>query len=328
MQSMQDLFQRFIDGKCTQDEFNELMDLLRKQENEPQVRAMLQKVYELTAQGLTSETYVNQQGELHPIKETKVFPVQPKRRTAGSLLIAASIVGVLLLGWWLFNMRYAIHNGTLSLAGQTAIITKKAEQKYLLLPDSTRVWLNAASELDYPVTFNGKVREVVLKGEAFFDVKHIEGKSFVIHSGEVTTRVLGTAFNIRAYPGQADVVISVKRGRVEVTHKDKVVAVLTVGQQVKVMLQPAPANETKINEDDVAAWTVGKLHFEKQTFGDIIADLERTYNGTIELRNKELESEVITTSFRKDIGIEQALRILCELTGAKLSIENGTYIIQ
>src|SRR5439155_2315167 len=104
------------------------------------------------------------------------------------------------------------------------------EQKYLLLPDSTQVWLNAASSLEFPEAFQSGKREVYLVGEAFFDVKHAENRPFIIHTGNVTTRVVGTAFNIKGYPDQPDVIVSVKRGKVQVSKNEKLVATLTVGQ--------------------------------------------------------------------------------------------------
>src|SRR5690606_2603405 len=82
-------------------------------------------------------------------------------------------------------------------------VTKLAHQ-LLLLPDGSTVLLNNNSSLDFPQQFTGDTREVILKGEAYFDIKPDASRPFIIHTGKVKTRVLGTAFNIRAYPEEID----------------------------------------------------------------------------------------------------------------------------
>jgi ferric-dicitrate binding protein FerR (iron transport regulator) len=205
--------------------------------------------------------------------------------------------------------------------------TQRAEQKYILLPDSTQVWLNVASSIEFPETFQPGKREVYLVGEAFFDVKHAADMPFLIHTGNVTTRVLGTAFNIKAYPDQPDIIVSVKRGKVQVSKNENLVATLIMGQQVTVTAAAQRAEVQPASESKVAEWTTGRLSFTSRPLIDIVKDLERNYNVSIELAAPSLEQEVVTTSFRRDIGVEEALDILCGLTNTRLRKENGTYMI-
>lgn len=323
------LFQQFITGACTREEFEELMDLLLENQHEERVRQMLHQVYQSEAQTVRSASYVDTNGRLQLPEEAAVVEMTaieaPKRRRF--LLPAAAVILLLAGAWWIFERR---GRETKLAVTETAVrkFTQRAEQKYLLLPDSTQVWLNAASSLEFPETFpQGGKREVYLVGEAFFDVKHAEDRPFLIYTGHVTTKVVGTAFNIRAYPDQADVIVSVKRGKVQVSKNDQLIATLTKGQQVTVTaaIQQPEIQTTK--ESRVAEWTTGQLNYTSRPLGDILHDLERNYNVTIDLTAKDLEQEIVTTSFRRDIGVEEALDILCGLTNTQLKKEKGKYQI-
>lgn len=323
------LFQQFIDGTCTREEFDELMDMLIENQHEERVRLMLQQVYQKELRSHRSTTYVNTNGLLQSPEETPVVQipasVEPKRRLL--ILPVAAILLLLAGAWWLFGRRA---DTTKQMATEISVrqFTQRAEQKYLLLPDSTQVWLNVASSLEFPETFpTGGKREVYLVGEAFFDVKHAEESPFLIHTGHVTTKVVGTAFNIRAYTNQPDVIVSVKRGKVQVSKNDTLVATLIKGQEVTVTATVQQPEVQTTKESRVADWTAGQLSYTSRPFGDILHDLERNYNVTINLTANDLEQEVVTTSFRRDIGVEEALDILCELTNTQLKKEKGKYQI-
>jgi len=197
-----------------------------------------------------------------------------------------------------------------------------------LLPDSTQVWLNAASTLEYPNRFAPGKREVYLTGEAWFDVKHAKKQPFLIHTGKVTTLVLGTAFNIKAYPGRENIIVSVSRGKVRVNYEEKEVATLTPGQQVKVSNSNNTAVQKSIAVTETAPWQQGNLVYDDETINDIIADLERIYDVTIRLQNSTLGKERVTTSFRRETGVGNALQLLCNLTDTRLKQVNNMYVIE
>lgn len=325
------LFQKLIDGTCSRQEYDELMDLLKENQHEEKVRSLLHQVYQITARSLPSDTFVDTNGDLQTTPDPGIVPWQPRRRMYSIGLWSAAAIILLSIGaWWLWENNNATPSGSHANAiVATAVkkMTQRAEQKYLLLPDSTQVWLNVASTLEFSETFENHKREVYLTGEAFFDVKHAADRPFIIHTGAVATTVLGTAFNIKAYPGQPDVVVSVKRGKVMVSRNEESLATLTKGQQVVV---PTAGKNTLIEnkkETAVADWTAGQLSFTSRPLFDILHDLERNYNVTIELKDSSLQTEIVTTSFRRDIGVKQALDILCGLTNTQLAMNNGKYMI-
>jgi transmembrane sensor len=323
------LFQKFIEGTCSKQEYDELMDLLQQNQHEEKVRSMLNQVYQAATHSLPSGIYVDTNGDLQkvgsiPIADSKLTVRRSRTWIAWS---AAALVLLLAGAWFLFHNKDLSDTKQVIAENSVKKITQRAEQKYLLLPDSTQVWLNVASTLEFPETFQSGVREVWLVGEAFFDVNHAEDIPFIIHTGNVTTLVLGTAFNVKAYPDQNDVVVTVKRGKVQVSKNDKVVATLTMGQQVKIGTAAVKAIVLPANENKVADWTNGRLTFDSLPFIDILKDLERNYNVSIELTDSALDKVIVTTSFRRDIGVEQALDILCGLTNTQLQKENGKLIL-
>lgn len=328
---IEQLFQKFIDGSCTQQEYHELMDLLKENQHEEKVRQMLQQVYQSTARSLRSVTYVDQEGQLQVATEAERVGEQPVVKTHRMRRLVLGAAAMLLIsagGWWLYRMADSNPNrlpNPVELAVSKA--TRPGELKYLLLPDGTKVWLNVASTLEFPPSFNGDKREVKLTGEAYFDVTHVDGQPFLIHTGQVITRVLGTAFNIKAYPGQPDVVVSVQRGKVQVSKNDQVMATLTKGQEVKVVTTAEEATVSETKEANVAAWTNGRLIYESRSIGDILSDLERTYNVNIILQDSSILTDTLTTSFRRDIGVEDALKIICNAIDLTLSKEKDSYIL-
>jgi ferric-dicitrate binding protein FerR (iron transport regulator) len=168
----------------------------------------------------------------------------------------------------------------------------------------------------------------VLSGEAYFDVKHAENDPFVIRTGKISTTVLGTAFNIKAYPDRKNIIVSVSTGKVKVSYDNVPVVTLIKGQQVNVNSVYNTAVEKKIAPAAVAAWQQGNMSYEDEAFEDIIADLERLYNVRIRIDNASIRTLKVSTAFRREIGIEQALQVLCKLTDTMLRQTEGWYVIQ
>jgi ferric-dicitrate binding protein FerR (iron transport regulator) len=168
---------------------------------------------------------------------------------------------------------------------------------------------------------------VELSGEAWFDVQHADRIPFLIRTGAVTTAVMGTAFDIKAYPGQRSLMVSVQRGIVKIKAGNKTLTTLTKGQQVRV---GADTNFSTSGIDTlaVAAWKKGTLLYKDEPVKDIMADLQRVFNNSIVIKRAALEQEVITVSFNKSSGLQQALEIVCRITDAKLSKQQGTFIIE
>jgi len=197
----------------------------------------------------------------------------------------------------------------------TAVYTR-----YLTLPDGSIVVLHANSHLNYPQQFTGKTREVTLVGEAYFDVRHDKKKPFIIHAGGVKTTVLGTAFNISAYPGAKKVVVSVTRGRVKVENEKKLVTVLVPNQQVACSAETAEVAKAVVNAASlVTDWTKQDMIFEETSFDQTAQVLSRRYGVDIRFRKDRLKNCRIKAFFNGTESLEKVLEVLCIIGNASYS---------
>lgn len=224
------------------------------------------------------------------------------------------------------------------------INTKNGSKTSLVLPDGTKVWLNSGSQLVYDKNYGNKAREVSLIGEAYFDVVKNPERPFLIHTSKMIVKVLGTAFNVKCYPGEKTTETSLVRGSLEISLKDR---------QEKIMLKP---NEKLVinNEDfskfktgEVAAvkvpgkksekpiislshltllpadntvietaWVQNRLVFNSESFEEVALKMERWFNVKISFDDERLMDEKLTGNFERETVVEalNALRLVASFT--------------
>lgn len=200
-------------------------------------------------------------------------------------------------------------NEDMYLAMQT--ITVPAGQRVNLdLPDGSNVWLNAGTKMQYPVSFMTGKREVILDGEAYFEVVHNEKSPFVVHTSTLDVEVLGTKFNVEAYSARKIFETSLMEGKVKVKlpHDDKNSVVLVPNQ--KTTLIDGRLVVSKIDDYNVYRWKEGLYCFRNKPFADIIKDLEKYYDLSILMDKKEIAKVALTGKFRISDGLDYALRVL------------------
>jgi ferric-dicitrate binding protein FerR (iron transport regulator) len=190
------------------------------------------------------------------------------------------------------------------------LTTPRGGQFRIELPDGSQVWLNSATTLTYPVAFTGKTREVKLKGEAYFEVKHKAAQPFTVKAGEVNVQVLGTGFNVMAYE---------EEGKVATTLVEGAVALSGSANQKKVVLLPNDQGSLvngdtrfKIGQPDleqVLAWKNGLFSFEKTDLRAIMRQISRWYNVEIEYRGVVEQINFTGRMSRKEY-VSQILELL------------------
>lgn len=157
----------------------------------------------------------------------------------------------------------------------------------LVLEDGTRVWLNADSRLKYPVVFPGSERRVMLEGEAYFEVARDTNRPFLVETGVQSLRVLGTAFNVCAYPDEPDIYTTLVHGSVALsTGGQGHECVLVPGEQAVCHVHNGSFTVGKVDVSQVAAWKKGLFVFENQNLEQIMLKLARWYNVTVFFRNE------------------------------------------
>ena len=164
--------------------------------------------------------------------------------------------------------------------------TRQGQDTTFTMPDGTHVMLNADSRLCYNSDYGKDLRKVELRGEAYFDVKHDSHCPFVVSAKGVETRVLGTAFNVRAYPN-ADTHVTLVRGRVKVSLPlGKKIAVLAPGQDA-LMDGGGRIKVEDVNVERFTAWTQGYFYFEDTSLYEIMSEIGRWYNVDVEFMDSE-----------------------------------------
>lgn len=168
--------------------------------------------------------------------------------------------------------------------------TAKGEKLAFTLRDGTMIQLNAESTLKYKPSSD---REVFLEGEAFFDVARDTLHPFIIYTRSITTTVLGTSFNIKAFTNEDDIAVSVVSGKVKVEQQDttqKKTLHLTPGEQAVYNHQDTAFTKKKFEYQEAISWKDGRLYFKNARFAEVITTLERWYGVEIDVQRKNIEN--------------------------------------
>lgn len=201
---------------------------------------------------------------------------------------------------------------------------KPSGRQWLKLPDGTSVQLNHDSRIEYPGTFRGKnIREVTLIGEAFFDVAHDKVQPFVIHTGAITTTVLGTAFNISAYEGDKFITVTVSRGKVMVQHDNKTLAVLTPNQQLSWNMIKQKTEKLQVNAEKVSEWKAEDLIMDDITLDQAADMIANRFKVKVLFKNERVKRCRFTAAFLNRNDINQVMEVLSNITGATISLQGN-----
>lgn len=218
-----------------------------------------------------------------------------------------------------------------------AISTPRGRQFQLILPDGTKVWLNAASSLKYPTHFSGNERKVEIKGEAYFEVAKNAQKPFIVTLPQgAEVRVLGTHFNINAYDDEDAIKTTLLEGKVRVVKEVGSKKYEAGSMKNEVNLKPgeqavlAPDSPLAINNspniDKVMAWKNGVFNFENATLQEVMHQLERWYDIEVVYETGIPNLEFVGKMGR-DLSLNNVLRGLeiskvhCRLEGRKLIVQ-------
>lgn len=202
----------------------------------------------------------------------------------------------------------------------------------LSLSDSTRVWLNSETEIRFPVHFTGNVREVYVKGEAYFEVVRNPARPFIVKTDIARVEVLGTSFNVRQYSDENAMVTTLVEGRVRLAGRSNVQAVLRPGQQSVIGTDSKDIRVSEVDVTKYTAWKEGRFAFSGQTLGEIMNMLARWYDIDYKFDSEATRSITFTGDLKRYDDFSEIIRMLeltrkikCEVTGNQIFIrEAGT----
>jgi len=243
-----------------------------------------------------------------PIYNTVLF------KTAAILTIVLGIVAYLLM----YNKPIVI----LTVSAPYGTI------KQFTLPDSSKVWLNAGTAIEYPERFSGDTRQITLKnGQAFFDIKHDKNHPFIVKATDIDVTVLGTSFEVKSFAEEQEARISVLTGKVGVSDTDQktITEFVTSNQQINFKRKTRQYSKSEISSDQIASWRSRRMTFEKEPFPYIVSALERNYNVKIKIENPKLLGQKVTLSLDNQ-PLEEVLNILSYSVNFTFKIENDKQI--
>jgi transmembrane sensor len=313
--TIKSLLQKYKAGECTAQEQARVEAWLHQLGNESHINI----------------TDISEQRVLRRIRKRVLDNIKPSAGTIRLELLRYIKVAAVLLLIPLGILLYAGYNkpGKPSLQQYA---TARGERKTLILPDSTTVILNSSSMLTISNDFNKKTRSVALSGEGYFHVKHDASRPFIVTTGKLQTRVLGTQFNVHAYANEDNYKIAVVNGRVRVgenSSQGKVVPLGKILTRNLMLTYSKKSNRHSIanaNADRLSAWQRGEIYFEEASIPEIALTLSRAYNIDVQLAGKPGRNCKYTIGFTRQ-PINKVLGVLGELTGIIYKLTPSKIII-
>lgn len=246
------------------------------------------------------------------------------RRWSAVAAVFLGIIGTTLL--W----QYAIKGNAIFLSDSSALISFQSAQgttEKLKLEDGTEIWLNANTTVSYPQHFGKQSREVFIEGEAFFEVAHDPSRPFTVHMGKISARVLGTSFNINAYPATDKVRISVATGKVGVSDGQKALDILT--RDKRIVFDKSTGNYAI---DDypasfVNAWREGNIRLDGASFSELAVIIKNNYGYELKTDNQSLRRVSFNTTFHKNDKIEDVMNVISRIPDAEYHIRDNIIIM-
>ncbi len=281
---MKSVINKYVNGECNWDELIKAISYFSNPDKHPEIRFVLYDIWDdedKKSAGLVPEDREMLLNQIHhhiSLNEGgKIF--FPKKFFSNVLKFAAVLVIGLVTGILISILQKP----------ETVYYTSiapKGSVSQMVLPDSTLVFLNSGSSLKYSINGKKKFREVFLSGEAWFDVAKNKKKPFLVHTTYYNVIVTGTQFNVKAYPGDNEIVTTLEEGSVKVVSSDKFKMdsrILKPGEQ---LLYDREENFLKINTVRTrmfTSWKDNKLIFINMSLKELIVLLERKYGVDIEV---------------------------------------------
>ncbi len=361
------LMARVLNQEAAATEHEELQTLLRDDESLQQQFDLLSRIWHERESGADdeSEARATVQKIIHKAEEETdlivLYDAAIRRRRIRGWRIAAMVLVLLSAGLGYFFINARNDSGTMARNSslKESLVAQKGSRTRSMLPDGSTVWLNAGSQLHYINDFNGETREVSLEGEAYFDIAKKENQPFIVHTGGIRIRVLGTAFNVKSYPEDKNVETTLFHGRVQV---DRMVEVndspereiidlrpnqklilpkqaAMQGQELSKEIQPAqilsqadfiiaPIDSTKKEEERFeTAWLFSRLEFRGDNFEQLAYKLERWYDVEVRFTDENVKKLNFNGSFEKESVAEAFAALQTALPYFTYKIENNVITV-
>ena len=288
-----EILQRYVEGNVSPEEIIAVVDWLDADESHVREFMALHKLNDISLLNQPDNRADNQK----------------KKRTISFRKIGYELakIAAILIIFWGGTKLFETNTTEESIVTYQTLYVPTGQRAELILPDSTRVWLNAHSKLIYPVSFGKGNRQVELNGEAYFDVVHNEKQPFIVKTRQIDIQVLGTEFNVTSY--SSDFEVSLLRGCIELS-SPSLSSTYKVKEKEHVKLKDNKLIVNNITDYDYFRWKEGLICFNNESVATIIEKLKLYYDIDIETHNKKFLNSRYSGKFRTKDGIEQVLKVL------------------
>ena len=229
--------------------------------------------------------------------------------------VAASIVILMILFMGVLYIQYSTNNDFVKDTWYEKT-TSLGQKSILTMLDGTKIILNAESSLKYPKHFDKNKREVFLKGEAYFEVTHDSERPFIVTSDNISTTVLGTKFNIKSFPEDKEIAVSLVEGSVKINSESSEEIFLTPSQQ---LLYDKTTGREEVGQFDVlqvTGWKDNILIFNNVSLEKAFAELERSFGVEFQLQDDSLKNTKIKANFKNE-SFWTIVKVIKSATGLK-----------
>lgn len=342
---------KFFDGEASEDEVNDIINWVNFSSENRKYFAKEKAVYEAIAHStLTNKMTDNS----HTYCPPKNYLKKRKIHFYEYCLYAASIAVIFFIITSIFDITLSVKVGKrfstsdpdktildhqLSISENYpplihTLYTEKGVKGFIMLPDSSKVWLNSDSKIYYPNGFKGKYRTVKISGEAFFEVKKDTlHPMIVLTNKKFSIEVLGTTFNLRSYDNDDNAVTTLYTGSIKMHYIDKRTSRLTT-----INLKPSesfiylpklssPRQFTYLKPENQSAWKNGELIFDNTPMSDVIKMLERWHGTKFIIKNNEVYQYKLSAEFSSE-SIVQIMEIMKLIMPIKYSCDNNVVTLE
>jgi ferric-dicitrate binding protein FerR (iron transport regulator) len=198
------------------------------------------------------------------------------------------------------------------------LTTPRGGQYRIVLPDGTKVWLNAASYIKFPTTFSGDKRDIELKGEAYFEVAQNAKQPFEVSVSGMQVQVLGTSFNVNAYDDESNIKTSLIDGKVKVLNQSNA-SILAPGHEAVMNKNTNDIQVAAADVEDAIAWKNNVFSFQNADIPTIMRQIARWYDVEVSYEGK-VSTEKFVGEVSRNSNVSEVLKIL-ELNKVHFRIE-------
>lgn len=332
---LKDLFDQLLDNTISEQDLQEFLQLLEDPEVGQELKALMAKHWDNIKHRIPSkkDDILSQQRFSQILERTGLRKEARRgtqkrdnqiRQNVNRWVVAASVLILLSAGlYWFYNPSLSTEQFQ-----DPSHMTQFSGKQAVTLPDGSLVILNEGSELSFDEKFGESKREIYFSGEGYFDIKPDEDRPFLVHTGDVTTTVLGTAFNLMAYEDQPEISVTVERGEVAVGDGQKVFDKIRPSEQITVDRQTRQFEKELADLSKVLAWKESFLIFSGSTIEQMADMIGARYHVDVEIENEDLKKCTMNASFMHGETLEQVMRVVCGVLQAEFDIkENKVEII-